>query len=140
MSDGPLDLADAQHNKLNRLLRLYQSEARRCREAKAYLAGCVMAGAALETSLVLMISLFQEDVGMVADLPAKGGGIKPLMEWRFRDLLNVAKATGWLPAALNYGVDDWSDEKAKVGDYAEVVREMRDLTRHVTCRTSTDGP
>jgi hypothetical protein len=127
MSDSPLDLADAHHDELHRLLRLYHSEARRCRDAKACLAGCVMAGAVLETSLVLIVSLFQDDVRTVADLSTKHGGIKPLMEWWFRDLLDVAKANGWLPAGLDYGVDDWSDEKAKAGDYAEVVREMRDL-------------
>jgi hypothetical protein len=38
----------------------------------------------------------------------------------------VAKAAGWLPAALDQK-DGWNRRKAKVGDYAEVVRMMRNL-------------
>jgi hypothetical protein len=43
------------------------------------------------------------------------------------ELLRVAKAAGWLPSALLYGEDEWSSTKAKVGDYAEVLRDLRNL-------------
>ena len=48
------------------------------------------------------------------------------MQWKLADLLKVAKAANWLPSGLNLK-DDWNRRKAKVGDYAEVVRMVRNL-------------
>lgn len=56
----------------------------------------------------------------------KGSKAKPLLDWDLADLLRVAKAANWLPAALKLG-DDWDTRKAKVGDYAEVARMVRNL-------------
>jgi hypothetical protein len=42
------------------------------------------------------------------------------------DLLRVAKAAGWLPAGLGLE-ENWDHRRAKVGDYAEVVRQIRNL-------------
>jgi hypothetical protein len=50
-------LTEDQEKELWRLQRYYWKEALRCEDAEAYLAGCVMLGSALETILVLMISL-----------------------------------------------------------------------------------
>lgn len=38
----------------------------------------------------------------------------------------MAKSIGWLPAGLTLG-DAWDGRKAKVGDYAEVVRMVHNL-------------
>jgi hypothetical protein len=47
-----------QEQELYRLNRLYWREARKSERAKAYLAGCVMLGSALETMLILMINCY----------------------------------------------------------------------------------
>ena len=41
-------------------------------------------------------------------------------------MLRVAKVAGWLPASLKLD-GDWDWKMAKVGDFAEVVREVRNL-------------
>jgi hypothetical protein len=53
--------------------------------------------------------------------------LKPLPKWKFIELLRVAKAAGWLPSALNVDHDGWNTRKARIGDYAEVVRMVRNL-------------
>jgi len=108
------------------LHRLYWKEAVRCEEAKAYLAGCVMLGSALETLLVLMVNVFPEEAAATGRLPKKDGKAKPLLNWDLSALLKVANAAGWLPSNLALD-DEWCNRKALVGDYAEVVRMVRNL-------------
>jgi hypothetical protein len=122
-----LALTDEQEAELHRLSRLYRREAERAAQGKAYLAACVMAGSALETLLVLMVAGYPEDLVAVADtLPKHKGVPKLLLKWSLAELLRVAKLAGWLPAGLRLD-DDWSHRKAKIGDYAEVVRLTRNL-------------
>jgi hypothetical protein len=54
------------------------------------------------------------------------GNLKPLLRWDLAELLAVTKAAGWLPSAFDLK-DDWNSRKAKVGDYAEVARMIRNL-------------
>jgi hypothetical protein len=42
------------------------------------------------------------------------------LNWKYIELLRVAKAANWLPSALDLE-NDWSNRKARIGDYAEVV-------------------
>jgi hypothetical protein len=119
-------LTDEQEKELWRLSRFYWQEALRCERAKAYLAGCVMLGSALETLLILMINCFSDEAECTGQIPLKKGKPKPLLAWDLAELLRVAKAAKWLPAGLNPN-DDWNSRKARIGDYAEVVRMMRNL-------------
>lgn len=119
-------LTDEEHKELWRLQRFYWKEAIRCEGAKAYLAGCVMLGSALETILILMIDVHSEEAEKTGKVPNSRGRPKSLLDWNLVELLRVAKAAGWLPTALDLN-DDWNWRKAKVGDYAEVVRRMRNL-------------
>ncbi len=119
-------LTDEEEKELWRLQRFYWKEAIRCEDAKAYLAGCVMLGSALETILILMINLYTDETQKTGKFPTSKGKQKPLLKWDLADLLKVAKAAGWLPTALDLN-SDWNWRKAKVGDYAEVVRMMRNL-------------
>jgi hypothetical protein len=119
-------LTDEEEEELSRLNHFYWKEARRCEEAKAYLAGCVMLGSALETLLILMINCYSDEADQTGTVPMKKGKPKPLLNWQFIELLRVAKAAQWLPSALNLD-DHWSNRKARVGDYAEVVRQVRNL-------------
>lgn len=127
MSDESLKFTEIQEAELHRLMRLYRRETERCREAKAYLAGCVLAGAELETALLLMVNAFPDEAAATNKLPRQKKRTKPLAKWELADLLRVAKAANWLPSALEYGKDDWNNKKAKIGDYVEVIREMRNL-------------
>jgi hypothetical protein len=122
-----LSITDAQEQELLRLWGVYQREADRCRAAKAYLAGCVMAGSVLETELVLMTNIYPDEAIATGKCPQRKGVIKPLLEWNLSELIRVAKAAGWLPSSLEYGKDDWDSKKAEAGDYAEIVRETRNL-------------
>jgi len=54
-------LTEEQERELWRLSRVYWQEALRCERAKAYLAGCVTLGSALETLLILMINCFSDE-------------------------------------------------------------------------------
>lgn len=120
-------LTEAEQKELLRLQLFYWREALRCEKAKAYLAGCVMLGSALEALLMNMVDLYADEVEKTGRIPKSKNKAKPLLKWDLAELLSVAKATGWLPSALDLS-DDWNWRKAKVGDYAEVVRMMRNLT------------
>ncbi len=119
-------LTDDEQKELWRLQRVDWRETRRCEEAKAYLAGCVMLCSALETILILMIDVHSKEAEKTGKVPRSKGKSKPLLKWDLAELFTVAKAAAWLPAALNLN-DDWNSRKAKVGDNAEVVRIMRNL-------------
>ncbi len=120
-------LTDEEEKELWRLNRFYFEEAKRCEEGKAYLAWCVMLGSALETLLTLMVNVHSDEAEKTGKLPMKEGQPKPLLDWRFVDLLRVTKAANWLPSALDLNNDEWSSRKARIGDYAEVVRQIRNL-------------
>ena len=117
-------LNDDEERELWRLSRVYWREALRCENTKAFLAGAVMLGSALETLLILMANAHPDEAE--ATIPKKKGQGRPLLEWKLADLLKVAKAANWLPSGLNLE-DDWNRRKAKLGDYAEVVRMVRNL-------------
>jgi hypothetical protein len=73
-----------------------------------------------------MIDVRSEEAEKTGKVPSSKGTPKPLLKWDLAELLKVVKAAGWLPAALDLS-DDWNWRKAKVGDYAEVARMMRNL-------------
>jgi hypothetical protein len=124
---GPLEITEEQEGELRRLLGVYKRETEHCRKAKSYLAGCVISGAELETALLMMVNAFPDEAIATGKVPHRNKAVKPLLEWNLAELLRVAKAAGWLPAALEYGSEDWNEKKAEIGDYAELVRELRNL-------------
>lgn len=107
----------------------------RCEEGRAYLAGCIMLGSALETLLMLMINVYPEEAEQTGKTPTKRGKPKPLIDWDLAELLRVAKAAHWLPSALDLK-DEWSSREALIGDHAEVVRVIRNLAH--PARYATD--
>jgi hypothetical protein len=108
MSDDRMSfttLSDEEERELYRVSRVYWKEALRCEEAKAFLAGSVMLGSALETLLILMVNCYPEEAELTGLAP-KG----PLLKWELADLLKVAKAANWLPSGLTLG-GDWDGRK-----------------------------
>jgi hypothetical protein len=119
------DLTEEQFNELIRLSRLYHREANRCMTAKSYLAGCVMIGAALEASLTCMAHIHADEIPEHL-LPKKKNLPKPLLAWTLTELLRVARNCGWLPAGLELE-EEWNQRKARIGDYAVVLKDFRNL-------------
>jgi hypothetical protein len=124
-------LTDEEEKELNRLSRFYWQEALRCEKAQAYLAGSVMLGSALETMLILMINCYSDEADQTGKVPTIKKKPKALLNWKYIELLRVAKAANWLPSALDLE-NEWSSRKARIGDYAEVVRMVRNLA-HPAC-------
>jgi len=119
-------LTEEQYDEVLRLARAYHREAHRCRDSKAYLAGSIMMGAALEASLLAFVNCYPDEALCSTSAPTKKGTIKPLADWSLADLLSVVKEQGWLPAGLCLD-EEWSDDKAQIGDWAEVLRQVRNL-------------
>jgi hypothetical protein len=119
------ELTEEEFNELLRLSRLYHREAKRCMAAKSYLAGCVMIGSALEASLMSMCHVYADEIPGEL-LPKNKTKQKPLLQWTLAQLLRVARNCGWLPTGLALD-DDWNRRKAKIGDYAVVLKQVRNL-------------
>jgi hypothetical protein len=127
-------LTDEEEKELYRLQRLYWREALRCEESRAYLAGCVMLGSALETLLILMVNCYSDEADQTGKVPTTKAKPKPLLEWKFIELLRVAKAANWLPSQMDLN-EEWNSGKARIGDYAEVVRMVRNLVHPASYAT-----
>jgi len=126
-------LTEEQYNEVVRLSRAYHREAYRCKNGKAYLAGCVMMGAALEASLLVFANCYPDEALRSTCAPTRRGIIKPLAQWSLAELLAVAKERAWLPSGLSLD-EEWSDKSAQIGDYTEVLRQIRNLihpTQHM---------
>ncbi len=117
---------EQQFRELLRLQTFYRKEADRCRKSRAYFAGCVMLGAALEACLLGMVICCPDDIQSYASVPFSRGRPKPPLKWSLAELLAVAKEAEWLPAHLKLD-EDFDSDRAHVGDYAEVVRMTRNL-------------
>jgi 7,8-dihydro-6-hydroxymethylpterin-pyrophosphokinase len=77
-------LDDEEEKELLRLSRFYWQEPKRCEKAKAYLAGCVMLGSALEAFLMLMVNMFGGEAERTGKIPMRKGKPKPLLEWKLQ--------------------------------------------------------
>ena len=134
-------LGEEEEREFWRPYRFYWREAERCEKANAHLAGCVMLGSALEALLILMVNVYDEEAsgtGLIPMKKKKGKDVKrpkPLVDWDLAELLRVAKAANWLPAGLNMD-EEWNSRKARVGDYAEVARRVRNLVHAGKYRSS----
>jgi hypothetical protein len=120
------ELTEELFQELMRLCRLYRREADRSMDAKAYLAGCVMIGAALEADLVAMCHCYSDEIPEGLIPKHKDGKPKHLLDWTFFQLLRVARECGWLPARLDLQ-EEWDQKRAHIGDYAIVLKDIRNL-------------
>jgi hypothetical protein len=108
------------------LFALYRDEAGKCKESGAALAGCVLLGSALEAALLAMAQCFPHDVQRVVALHKSKELARPATEWSLSQLLLLAHELLWLPTAES-PQDRLDPEKAQIGDYAEVIRTIRNL-------------
>lgn len=129
----PCHLTEKQYHELLRLSGLYRKQSDRCADSKAYLAACVMIGSALESDLIAFCHCYSNEIPTDI-IPQRKGKPKHLLNWTFFELLRVAKRCAWLPAGLQLE-EDWNQRRAKIGDWAEVVRQIRNLV-HPGCYVS----
>lgn len=115
--------------RLQETARLYHLEARRCLRGKAYLAACVMQGAALEGLLQAMCFVYPEHVKKTAvyQKRQKRGFRRKrnrALEFQYGELVNIAAELGWFPPRR---VIVWG----KRTDLAGFVHELRELRNYV---------
>ena len=123
-------LSSEQGGEILSIATLYKREAKKCFRAKAYLSGCVLMGAAMEALLFSAINCFPWKIASVKCAPKSKGEIKRLDRWTFSELLAVAIELNLLPSGLS-SEDKWSSAHAKIGDYANLVRKIRNLIHPV---------
>ncbi|RIE05725.1 hypothetical protein SMC7_06110 [Candidatus Cryosericum terrychapinii] len=90
-----------------------------------HLAACMMIGAALEGALLAICDCYYDDIP-VELIPRSHKKQLAVVDWGLFDLVDIARKMEWLPSGLTYG-EQWSSKKAGIGDYAVVVRELRNL-------------
>lgn len=129
MSESQLtdfELSEELYNEVLRLARYYYREAKKCRNSGAFLAGCIMIGAAFEAFLIAFVNCYPNEAIASEVAPRQRKVPKPLLDWSLADLLAVAKERNWLPSRLSPD-DEWDEARAEIGDYAEVIRHIRNL-------------
>jgi hypothetical protein len=111
---------------LYRITTYYWKEARRCEEAGAYLAACVLIGSALEAMLMLVVYVYDGEALATGKIQTVGGKAAELRRLDLTQLLAVAKAADWLPSSEH---TDGSTKRQRkhIGDLAIVIRDVRNL-------------
>ncbi|HHY45431.1 MAG TPA: hypothetical protein GX512_06965 [Firmicutes bacterium] len=108
------------------LFTFYRDEAERCRESGAYLASCVLLASALEAALLAMAECFAREVSEFTRRSRAKELSRPRKEWGLSQLLLIARNLDWLPSS-HREIESLDPHDAKVGDYIEVVRVIRNL-------------
>ena len=129
-----IELSEDQFQGLMRLGHLYRREATKAIDGKAYLAACVMLGAALEADLLAMCNCYSDEIPGELIPKKKNGKPKHLLDWSFFQLLQVARRCGWLQADLELK-DQWNQKCAGIGDWAVVLKDIRNLV-HASCKVT----
>lgn len=115
--------------RLQEIINFYEDEAERCKDAKAFFAGTVMLGAELEGLLLALMECYTDEVEECI-LPPRVK--KNLSNWKtcsrlnLNHLLEIAMQMKWLVFDLSPS-NEFHEKKAKVGDYAKIVQEMRNF-------------
>lgn len=77
-----------------------------------------MSAASLESKLLLMVDMYQEDVSRISPLPNSKGKIKALLEWNLGELLDVTAKLNWLPGfSMHTGILKKLRNLAHPGNY-----------------------
>jgi hypothetical protein len=116
-------------DKLIAAAKLYHREAGRCLRGRAYLAACVMQGAALEASLQAMCFIFPEAVKRttVYQRKKRRGFRKKrnrALEFGYAELIDIAAELSWFPPKR---VNVWGRRTTLAG----FVHELRNLRNYV---------
>jgi hypothetical protein len=113
-----MDIAD----RLSKLALFYHREASRCERGRAYLAACIMQGAALEALLHGMCFLYPNDVKKTTVYHKKKFRTKRnrALEFKYYELINIADELSWFPAKrITWG------KRTTLAGFAHELRKLR---------------
>lgn len=79
-SISDIAFSDDVFNEVLRVFRVYQREAERCRDNRAFLAGCAMIGAALESMLLAFAACYFDEAEAAQAAPRRRGAVKLLID------------------------------------------------------------
>ena len=108
--------------ELKRLAEFYRNEAEKCRSAGAFLAGCIMMGAYLETLLTLTVYADRKNVASFGNGPNKD-----LLDWGLSDLMKVAEKLNWIPRQIAPEREIFPDYTTTLGSLAILIQDYRNL-------------
>lgn len=120
----------SKNQRLETLLRIqnfYIDEAKKCYDAKAYFAGCVMLGSVLEATLLTIVALYPEEINTLKKFPKRRGKATAPINWSLSDLLDMARELNWLPGKLERTNKYDRPEQGEIGDDARIIHEIRNL-------------
>lgn len=108
--------------RLTKLAVFYDREASKCVKGKAYLAACIMQGAALEASLHTMCFLYPDEIKKTTVYQRKRFRTKrnKALEFKFYELINIADELAWFPAKkVTWG------KRTTLAGFAHELRKLR---------------
>ena len=109
-------------DRLIKLAVFYHREGIRCLRGRAYLAACVMQGAALEASLQAMCFLYPEQVKKTSVYQRKQFRKKrnKALEFKYYELINIADELSWFPSErITWG------KRTTLAGFAHELRKLR---------------
>jgi hypothetical protein len=109
-------------DRLSKLALFYHREAGRCTKGRAYLAACVMQGAALEASLQAMCFIYPLKVKTTAVYAKKHFRRKRnrALDFKFVELINIAAELDWFPSKkITWG------KRTTLAGFAHELRKLR---------------
>jgi|SRR5208337_139546 len=117
------------------ILQIYHDQAVRSKKCRAYLAGCVFLGAAIEGGLLATARCYPSRVRQSLKYRNKRKKDRNLDKWGFLDLLELGRELKWIPSRIPMGkiarasgISVKSDlANGDLGYFADVVREIRNL-------------
>ncbi len=112
-------------DRLNELAKVYDSEARKCLRARAYLGASVMQVAAFEAGLQAMCFVYPEDVKKTSVYQRKRfrGRKNRALEFSLYQPINIAAELSWFPPKLF----TWAGKRASIAGFSHEVRKVRNV-------------
>ena len=109
-------------DRLSKLAAFYHQEAKRCTKGRAYLAACVMQGAALEASLHAMCFLCPAQIKKTTVYKKKKFRRKrnKALDFKYYELINIADELSWFPPKkITWG------KRTTLAGFAHELRKLR---------------
>jgi hypothetical protein len=108
--------------RLTKLAQFYDKEAIRCKRGRAYLAACVMQGAALEAMLQAMCFLYPSELKKTSVYKKKHFRTKrnKALEFKSYELIKIADELSWFPSKrVTWG------KRTTLAGFANILRDLR---------------
>ena len=112
-------------DQLQKIAYRYDREARKCAKARAYLAACILQGAALEALLIAMCLVYPDEVKRTTVYRTRRFRLKrsKALELGLYELVEIAGELGWFPSKIV----TLGRRKTTLAQLAHGVRDIRNL-------------